>query len=66
MRTTILFCVGQAAASAPKLDLKSKLNEISQKFIMPDLKSANTELKVNRADGIRAKNKLKHIQFPFF
>ena len=45
-RTTILFCVGQAAASAPKVDLKAKLDEISQKFIMPDLKSTNTELKV--------------------
>ena len=45
-RCTILYCVGQAAARAGKADLKAKVDEVTAKFLMPELKGVNSVLKL--------------------
>ena len=45
-RCTILYCVGQAAARANKADLKAKVDEVTAKFLMPELKGVNSALKL--------------------
>ena len=45
-RCTILYCVGQAAARANKADLKAKVDEVTAKFLMPELKGVNSVLKL--------------------
>lgn len=63
-RCTILFCVGQSAVMSSNLpELAKKVDEITQKFIMPALKSANVVLRVSAlsamADIARALQKYR-------
>eukprot|EP00094_Tigriopus_californicus_P000040 TCALIF_00040-PA protein Name:"Similar to CDC45 Cell division control protein 45 homolog (Homo sapiens)" AED:0.07 eAED:0.08 QI:0/0.16/0/0.85/1/1/7/0/2542 len=64
-RCTILLCVGQSAVMSSNLpELAKKVDEITQKFIMPALKSANVVLRVSAlsamADIARALQKYRN------
>ena len=46
-RCTILACIGQVSVHADQKELYSKMDEITQKFVMPALKAAHPNLKLS-------------------
>ena len=66
-RSTILRCVGESALHADPKDLLSKVNEMTQKFVMPALQvRAIQSTSKNRTSeiGKALKSKQKCVPFP--